>query len=766
MRFNFRIHLIVGVAACAVATPAFAAAASKPAPLADQPSSEAGRATSANDKQSPTAAKPGIAEGSDIVVTATLANEAAPVTASLKTTQPQSIISRSFIEESLPALADFNQIALISPSFTNSGGTNGVGLSESKGQLRGFQDAEYNITYDGVPFGDTNDPSHHSNTFFPSNTIETEVVNRGPGNASNLGQATFGGSVDLFSRATRQQRGIEGLATYGSFNTYLVRALGQSGAIDALGGTEIVLSAQHINTDGARSLSPYTASNVFGKIFIPISNDVKLSILGTYSYNRFRQPDNDGITIAQFTTFGKTFSLNNDPNSQAYTFYNPESKKTDFEIVKLEANIAPKSVFENRGYTYAYENETLSGATPTLAGLPTEQAANTVRLTPAGGLVFGVPGYTKTNLYRVWGDIAKVKVDFGFGALTAGIWFEFANTYRQQRDVNLVTLAPNFIGSISTNVNGANQSQTPRNIRFDQKSRTNQAEEFVELELRPLPGLTITPGFKHLDFTRKIDALFNQTSRIATNSSRSYTADLPFATVNYSLTRNLSAYFQYAQGFLAPPLSQLYIVNPAFSSAEPQRSTNYQVGVVYHGSHVSADFDLYQIDFNNRFTSVFDATLGTTVFFNQGGAQYKGIEGEVTYAFDNGLAVFINGSLNSARTANSTAAAPVIETYIARAPKTTAATGILYKHGPIRFSLIDKYTGVQYADSGNTLRLGGYNTAIIAASYDIGPFRLGIDATNITDSQKVTQISGTAVATRQYFFQAPQQITGTIGVRF
>ena len=135
----------------------------------------------------------GIAEGSDIVVTATRANIIAPVTASLTATQPQAIVSRSFIEDSLPATADFNAIALISPSVSNFGNNNGIGLSESKAQIRGFQDGEYNVTFDGVPFGDQNDPSHHSNTFFPSNTVETLVVERGPGNASNLGIATSAG---------------------------------------------------------------------------------------------------------------------------------------------------------------------------------------------------------------------------------------------------------------------------------------------------------------------------------------------------------------------------------------------------------------------------------------------------------------------------------------------------------------------------------------------------------------------------------------------
>ena len=178
----------------------------------------------------------GIAEGSDILVTATIANQIAPVTSSLETTEPQAIVSRSFIEDSLPATADFNQLALITPSFSNTGGDGGMGISESKGQLRGFQDGEYNITYDGVPFGDTNDPTHHSNTFFPSNTVETVVVDRGPGNAANLGQATFGGSVNLFSRATRDELGGSLRASYGTNNTWLGRAMLQSGAIDRLAG--------------------------------------------------------------------------------------------------------------------------------------------------------------------------------------------------------------------------------------------------------------------------------------------------------------------------------------------------------------------------------------------------------------------------------------------------------------------------------------------------------------------------------------------------
>jgi iron complex outermembrane receptor protein len=655
-------------------------------------------ASTAHADETPSPQPQDIAEGSDIIVTATQANEIAPVTASLQTAQPQAIISRSFIEDSLPATADFNQIALISPSVSNYGNANGAGLSESKAQIRGFQDAEYNITYDGVPFGDTNDPSHHSNTFFPSNTIETLVVERGPGNAADLGIATFGGSMNLFSRATRADPGVELKGTYGSWNTYLLRGVAQSGSIDALGGTEVMISGQHIKSDGARTFSPFKSNNLFGKAVIPIGPDVKLTLLGTYNENRFNQPDKDGATRAQVAQFGKNFSLNNDPNSQTYFGYNHTHKTTDFEIVKLEANLSPKAKLENRAYTYSYDNETLSGTDVTLyatASASDIAKANIVTLTPGGAKVVGVPGYTKTNKYRVYGDIIKVSIDFGFASLTTGAWIEHANTYRQQRDVDLKTMQPNFVEkSVKDPVTGA---ATPADIKFDQDSQTNHTEEFAQIDLRPIDGLTITPGVKHVDFNRKIDATFNQTTRYAQQLSRNYTATLPFLTANYAASPNLSVYGQFAKGFLAPPLSVLYVARPQLSTVEPQRSTNYQAGLVFHGSHLSIDADVYYIDFKNKFSSFTSTVPGEgTIFINEGAAVYKGFEGQATYAFANGLAVFANGSRNYAKTNNP----GIAHTQLPNAPFWTAAAGILFKGGPVRVSLIDKYTGPQYAVDG------------------------------------------------------------------
>ncbi len=159
------------------------------------------------------------------------ATAAAPVKASLEAIEPQSIIDRKSIDQFIPATADYTQIVNLSPSVSGTS-FNGPGLGEAKTTLRGFKDGEYNITYDGVPWGDANGPTHHSTSFFPSSTIGAVVVDRGPGEASQLGVASFGGSINLFSPEVSEDRGGSQSVTGGSWNTFMSVTKLNTGAID------------------------------------------------------------------------------------------------------------------------------------------------------------------------------------------------------------------------------------------------------------------------------------------------------------------------------------------------------------------------------------------------------------------------------------------------------------------------------------------------------------------------------------------------------
>ena len=196
---------------------------------------------------------------------------------------------------------------------------------------------------------------------------------------------------------------------------------------------------------------------------------------------------------------------------------------------------------------------------------------------------------------------------------------------------------------------------------------------------------------------------------------------------------------------------------------------------------------MYKIDFTNKFATDPTAPASEgTVFINQGSVQYKGLEGQITYALPKGFAVFANGSRNYAKTDNP--GAPKLQ--VANAPEWTAAGGILYKQGPIRFSLIDKYVGRQwFADPTsattadglaryNFYRSNGYNTAILSARYEIGPVTVGVEVNNLFDSRPVTNIGpssktpltdlgkATSANFDQYYYQTGRAFTGDVTVKF
>ena len=75
---------------------------------------------------------------------------------------------------------------------------NGPGMMESQSggpYLRGFANGQYNVTFDGIPWGDSNDFTQHSTSYFMPQDTGSIVVDRGPGDASNIGNATFGGTM-------------------------------------------------------------------------------------------------------------------------------------------------------------------------------------------------------------------------------------------------------------------------------------------------------------------------------------------------------------------------------------------------------------------------------------------------------------------------------------------------------------------------------------------------------------------------------------------
>ncbi len=710
-----------------------------------------------------------------------VAAQVAPTQSDLQATQPKSIINRSFFEDAKSPASDYATLAAIAPSVSGGISANGPGLSETKNNLRGFPDGNYNITFDGIPFGDTNGPTHHSTAYFPSDIIGQVVVERGPGGASNIGQATFGGSVNLISRNLEQERTVGAYVAVGSWNTRQYGIRYDTGPVSSWGDARLAMNYTKLTSDGYRTFSAVQSTNYMLEFQKALGDHTVLTLFMNHNDNWYQDSDvSKGLTIAQAGALGKNYWLGNDPTKADYWAYSKTSKNTNMNYARLQSDLGSGWAVDNTLYYDSYTNHTLSSTLSNTSVSATNMAPNgyTAVYTTAnasgskgGPTVLGIPGYVKTNSYWVMGNIFKATKQLDSGLLRAGLWIERQDSHRATEDYNMLTMSPNYDQS-----RPADQATAPStNVKYAQDSASHQYQPFVEFEWAATKNLTITPGVKQMNTHLIIDATMNQTDRIGQNVSKDFSAVLPFLTANYKLNDASSVYAQFAKGMLVPDISSFYSKEANRTEIEPQKSTNYQIGFVHQSGKLAFDADVYYIDFSNKLGTyatgsvVNGVTLTDTMQYNQGGVVYKGFEGQATYALDNGISLYGNGSRNSA-------ASKTTFLQIKEVPRMTAALGLLYKAGGWNASLMHKYVGPSWVNDDQVYQLGSYTTTDLSVGYTFanpgaGMKELKVNAGiyNLLDHQDMisAKTSGnTTAASDTFVWQPPRSYMLTLRGKF
>ncbi|HEY4264276.1 MAG TPA: TonB-dependent receptor [Micropepsaceae bacterium] len=741
-----------------------------------------------------------------VIVTGTLFDpDVAPAKASLDTKEPQTIINRSYIEDSVSPTADYVTILAITPSLTGAD-INGPGLSDGnvKNTLRGLPDGQYGMTYDGIPFGDTNGPTHHSASYFPATTIGSIEVERGPGNAGNLGPATFGGSINLYSEPLADGMRAKGSVSFGSFGTTDQNLNFQSGNINIgdISSTRILFNFQNTDSDGALTLQRLRRNNDLLKIENNLSANWTLTFFANYSKLTENLDDNNGATLAQVATYGKDFALqSSNPNLPTYYQYNVTNKSTDLDYIRLKGNIADDFKVDETVYTYAYVNKTMSPRsilqTITDINNGTAQGIGGKFNPIVGGAVQtnDIPGYQKLNAYRVWGNIIRGSADYQIGDISGqvrlGVWWEGAATQRARFDFDSTLCLANGINPwVTFGTSCQDSSLTPKSAvkvtgqgnptyngyaELLEHSGWQQYQPFLEVDFRPIEALTITPGVKYVDWNHTTDSVVEPKLLKPFIGSFRTTRTLPFLEANYKFTNSWSVYAQYAQGIYVPDITAFEQKTAVDAFPKAQTTTNYQVGTVFYADNFTFDADLYYIPVKNNIVfencSLAGGLAGDTCGVNTGEALYKGIEGETTYAFNDdimsgalrGLVAFINGSVNSAKSQGF---------YLKQAPMWTAAAGLVYKRDAFKISLIDKLVGPQYSDNAQNVnyKVHAYNNMDATVGYDFGRFEASVGVYNVLGSRSVLAITENDAAfiadrllsTDQYYFQAPRSFMVTL----
>jgi iron complex outermembrane recepter protein len=682
-----------------------------------------------------------------VIVTAQSLNgpQTAPSQGSLVATQPQSIVGAEFIQNNDSPAVNYTDIIKFTPSVWTVD-PNGPGLMETQNtSIRGFQDGQFNVTFDGIPWGDSNDFTHHSTSYFMSQDIANAVVDRGPGNAGTVGDATFGGTVYVQSADPKKTMGFTALASFGSFNTQLYGVRFDTGEISEWGGTRAFVSIKTLSSDGYLTNANIDRSNGFVKVVQPVNDSTDITFVS--NLNKVKQNPPIGETYAQLQAFGPNYAYNQNPDSQGYYRYNLDQIQTDYEYLGVNSKVAGWT-FDNKLYTYAYYHTGYNGLDP---GGVLPNGGVGVGDNP-NGTVYGsndVPGQQLTNNYRSIGDIFRASYDIGPGQVQFGGWFDHQTNTRALYEVdfsNNLAFNPDLTVPPGALAEAAYIDRLQENQLFSRQA-------YLQYIWHALPGLDVTGGLKYVNFERVIDSPVNQGTSLPLDYNQTWTRDLPSFDVHYKLADNWSAYAQYARGFLAPNLNVLYVSNPAFNNVRPEATTNVQIGTTWVGHALSVAVDAYTINFSNQIAStVID---NESAFYNLGATKYKGVEAEGTYIVGFGLSVYGNATYNIAQLVSD-------HSWVPQTPNRTAALGLLYNHGPLQGSIIEKYIGTRYGESEDGLRLGGYGTADAAVNYLFGPSdwwlknaKVGATVQNLTDRKSIYFYEGSSNGGEPLFFTLP-----------
>ena len=557
-----------------------------------------------------------------------------PEVVPLDITDPTSRIQSNFINNNIIPLASVDDIIKFQPSiWTQNPNGPGMGKAETM-SLRGFQDGQYNMTYDGIPFGDASDLHHTTSSLFISHFLGEAQIDRGPGTASTIGNATFGGTVGFRSKTPPSKAGAQLYGTYGSFNT-------RAGGLELDSGKtrfgKIVLDMQHEETDGYLTNSYEKRSNILFKDEIKLANDTSLTIQTTY--NKEWQYTTQGATLEDYAKYGNNYGLCKDPTRQCYYGYNPSTYTSDFSYIALKTRLNDWLSLKNSVYTTGFEHEYTESTDSSQRSLD----ANGVTFYNAAGKKVAtyksdIPGKYADAHFRNYGDTLNLTAKTHYVDVQLGIW---ADVQKDRRISYAVDLSK---GSIP--VPGKTGSPYSYNI-----SDTNTTlQPYLELDIHPLPGMTIKPGIKYSYFHRDYDAALNKSTKQPLQATQTFTSWQPSIAINQRIINQWSVYGQIARGFLAPPISVFQVGD--VGNVKPETTMNYQIGSVYRDKKWMVAADAYYIDFSNYIAAAQISVPGygtTSTYVNSGGAIYKGIELEAQYVIGYGLSVYGNYSVNSAQ---------------------------------------------------------------------------------------------------------------------
>jgi iron complex outermembrane recepter protein len=682
-----------------------------------------------------------------------VASEHALSQSTLDTVDPKSEISGEFIRQFTPPTTDYSEIVSIAPG-TITYNTNGVGLGQGTIYYRGFQDGEFNITWDGIPFNDSNNPTHHSWVFFPGVWIGSVDFDRSPGTAATIGQATYGGSINLLSPVIPSEQSIQTNVSYGSFNTLLIDGQYNSGRIGPHKNLALSLDVHRMTTDGFQTFNNVVQNG--GDIKVVYTPSESTTITGYSGVIRlFSHAENNFPYRAQIANYGWNYMMeDNDPTSSFYQKYNRNTVPTDFEYVAVHTALHHGWLVNVTPYTYSYYNaQYYANDSPNdTTGLATGPNGSSGWITEADCSIavndaLGTPppcATDKLNSYRKYGETTTISQTSKHGVLRFGMWYEWATSDRYQIPSDPIT------------------HQDDATPYFHENYWTNSYNPYVEYEWHPTKKLTLIAGDKYAYYTLDFKQFADDGKVVGSLggapfivSSGGFGSNLPSASANYRLTKYWSAYGQFSKGDEIPPTSVFDVAGGGKEVSQlpkPQMTSAYEGGTVLKMNRFTLDGDYYVVKFQNNYISnaVADPSnpaYNLNEYYLGPDSITQGFESEASVAVGYGFNVYANGTVGKA---NYTGTGVPSGLNVTDTPSYTQDLAVTYQKHTWDLGIIEKRIGHYYDDNGtyhNQVSIAPYNNVNLFLNYTLrkkdsifDQSKISFSINNLFNSENTTDV--------------------------
>jgi len=604
-----------------------------------------------------------------------------PVQNNLNVSMPEAIVTKEYLENVMDPFSSYAGATNLAPSMQTYT-FNGPGGGDEKITLRGFQDGSdmLNLTMDGIPFFDSNDPSHHSQVYFTAPMLGGIVIDRSPGTASVIGSSNFAGTIGLKSKDISNDQVSSAGLMYGSFNTTTENVEYNSG-LSKDGTTKWLFGVQQYDTDGFQTYNPQNRTSGYFKLESQLTTDTKLTIFASGARYTSHMNDSGPGTYAVYNLpssysqyykgGGMNYFQSNDPNKQNFWGYGNYNVNTLFNYIGLNSNLGDGWSVDNKLYYNMYNNQEIFDKW-------TAPDATISQLSSSKG------GVNKLNSNSVYGDTLKLtKLQSNGSKLDLGIWAQYSWADRHQYYVNAVTGGtPESGGS-----------------KFNEQFGTTIIQPFAQYDYKATEDLHLTPGFKYniyqINLTQWADnaTVGNLNGQPNKKSSATYTDPLPFFDTRYFIQKNWNVYAQFASGDIIPPSSVFDVTGAQVGvTPKPIQTKAYQAGTVYQANNFTTDFDVYQMKANSSYTPVVDPTCSCTNYVAGASQTYKGIEWQGNYVFgSSGFNLYGNASKLYAKY-DSGGDVPLV-------PADMETLGLFYSKDNWKLGATEKRVGPQWTNS-------------------------------------------------------------------